>query len=177
MHDYTHLLGHHVNRGLLVHGCTACGSAWALPNTGLDDPALADELAAVGCEDERLLEHLRGRGCESDGGRLGRMEAMLRELVGAKGKAGRDDETPPLGQEGLSIKETAAVYGLSEDTVRRDVVCGELPAANLGTSGRPRYVILRKDVEALLERRKSEPAPARRKKKAAPPPPSRHFKR
>lgn len=86
---------------------------------------------------------------------------------------------PPPGQEGLSINEAAALKGLHPDTIRRAVLSGELPAANVGTSGRARYLISRAGLEAWLERRRNGPAAAARRKKkaAAPPPPSRHFKR
>ena len=63
--------------------------------------------------------------------------------------------------EWLSIKEAAAVTGLSATTVRRAVVGRrDLPASNAGTANRPTGRIARKDLDEWMERKKGEAAVA-----------------
>jgi excisionase family DNA binding protein len=63
-------------------------------------------------------------------------------------------------QEWLSIRQAAAVTGLSDTHVRRAVKKGELPASNAGTTGHPIWRIARLDLAQWMERRKGETAAA-----------------
>jgi excisionase family DNA binding protein len=74
-----------------------------------------------------------------------------------------------------SIQQAAVYTSLSEDHVRRAVVGGTLPAANLGTAGRPLYRIAVKDIDRWWEERKSGPKPPPRRGQSLPP--SRHHQR
>lgn len=67
-------------------------------------------------------------------------------------------------QEWFSIKEVAALTGLSEDHVRRNVTSGRLPAAHQGTFDKPHYRIHRPDIDEWMVKRRETP-PARGKKK------------
>jgi excisionase family DNA binding protein len=72
-------------------------------------------------------------------------------------------ELPP--QEWFSIKETAALTGLSADHIRRAVSGGTLPCSNVGTNDRPTYRISRTDIAQWMERRKAGALPPSRRKK------------
>lgn len=74
-----------------------------------------------------------------------------------------------------SIKQAAAVVGVSPDHIRRAVVAGSLACSNVGTLGRPTYRIARADLLAWVERQKAGPLPTRRKSRAVPV--SRHHGR
>jgi excisionase family DNA binding protein len=75
---------------------------------------------------------------------LARIETGMNRLL--KVQAGPD-------QEWLAIKDAAAVTGLSEPHIRRAVRSGDLPAANVGTQGRPVWRIARTDLEKWMHRR------------------------
>lgn len=47
-----------------------------------------------------------------------------------------------------------------EDTVRAWIDAGELTATNIGTTERPRWRIMREDMDACLERRRVNPGAA-----------------
>lgn len=55
----------------------------------------------------------------------------------------------------LSLKQAAALSGLSEKFVRRSVKSGSLPASDLGTPGRPFYRVSREDLDGWMESRKT----------------------
>ena len=75
-----------------------------------------------------------------------------------------------------SIRQAAAVVGVSPDHIRRAVVSGTLPCANVGTAGRPTYRIARADLLAWVEKQKAGPlSPARRRPASVPV--SRHHRR
>ncbi len=74
-------------------------------------------------------------------------------------------ETPPYGtvtkpavaspaKEYLSIKEAAALSGLSATTIRRAVRAGSLPASDTGTALHPHYRIAKADFFAWMEKKK-----------------------
>jgi hypothetical protein len=85
-------------------------------------------------------------------------------------------DLPP--QEWFSIKETAAITGLSADHVRRHVVAGLLSAANQGSFEKPLYLIHKPDIDKWMEERKERPSPAPRKRRQPEPGSyaSRHHK-
>lgn len=80
-------------------------------------------------------------------------------------------------QEWFSVKQAAALTGLSQDHIRRAVVGGTLPVSNVGTPDRPLYRISRRDIDEWMERRKAGayPPPGRKKARAAAP--TKHVSR
>ncbi len=80
-------------------------------------------------------------------------------------------------QEWYSIKDTAALTGLSSDNVRDAVLGGNLPASNMGSVDRPLYRISRAAINYWMKEREAGPKPARRKTAGKIPlPASRHRK-
>jgi len=57
-------------------------------------------------------------------------------------------------QRALTARAVAREYGISRDRVRAAIRSGDLPAARLG---RRSYTLLRRDVEAWIERHRVEP--------------------
>ena len=98
--------------------------------------------------------------------RLDRIEAALEQLlVAIRAKGKRGGTLPP--QEWFSIEEAAALTGLSEDHVRRQVTSGSLPVSNQGTFEKPYYRIHRRDIDEWMMRRREAPCPAPRTKSGA----------
>ncbi len=100
------------------------------------------------------------------------LERLLAPLVA---KLEKKLKMPP--QEWFSIKEAAALTGLSDDHVRRHVTSGQLPVVNQGTFEKPLYRIHRKDIDEWMAKRREAPQPAPRKRKKAEPRPGSYVSR
>jgi excisionase family DNA binding protein len=77
---------------------------------------------------------------------LGHSEAAV--LMDRVAKMLEEPETPE--PDFLSIKQAAALSGLSPTKVRRDVVAGRLPAANKGSKRRPLCRIAKDELETWM---------------------------
>jgi excisionase family DNA binding protein len=67
---------------------------------------------------------------------------------------------------GLTPAELARLLRVSPDRVRGWIVRGELPAVNVGSSGRPRFVVLPHHL-TTFERARAAVAPARPRRRRA----------
>lgn len=84
-----------------------------------------------------LLDHLRG------------MEArILDRIEEIEQRSGGGD------QRFLTIEAVASLTGLSDSHIRRAIRSGDLPAANMGTSSKPRWLIDLEDVMGWIELKK-----------------------
>jgi len=82
--------------------------------------------------------------------------ADLRRLIEAKPSVASSADPP---REYLSIKEAAALSGLSGTTIRRAVQAGRLPASDTGTPHHPHYRISKANFAAWMEKNKGGRVP------------------
>jgi hypothetical protein len=79
--------------------------------------------------------------------------------------------TPPEPFRGYTVCEISRVLRIGKDRVRAMIASGELHAINTAPRrcGKPRYVVMPRDLEAWLQQRAAGPAPrpARRQKRTA----------
>lgn len=54
----------------------------------------------------------------------------------------------------LMIEEVASLTGLSDSSIRRAIRSGDLPAANMGTTSKPRWLVDLEDVVGWIRRKK-----------------------
>lgn len=81
---------------------------------------------------------------------LARIADVLERVDTHLRAADREPSRPEA--EYLSIKQAAAVAGLSSTKIRREIKAGRLPASDIGTPAHPHYRIARSDLQAWMEK-------------------------
>jgi hypothetical protein len=76
------------------------------------------------------------------------------------------DDTPAA--RGRTVRETAAFLRIGKAKVCTLIKVGELGAADVGTPGRPRWVVLPEHLERFLDARRVRPAPRPQRRKRRP---------
>lgn len=77
----------------------------------------------------------------------------------------------------LSVREVAELLGIRQHSVLALIHKGELRAVNVSveSAGKPRWRILREDLDAFLLRRTHQAAPPRRRRRRARSIPNKYF--